>query len=87
MGAIVTRRRMGSDGRGAGRSWLGRVNVAGETVRARVKVTGEPDYRDGSTRTVSADETFTWQRKTGKKTYVYFTHDQTRSNSITIPAR
>ncbi len=63
------------------------TSLAGETVRARVKVTGEPDYRDGSTRTVSGDETFTWQRKTGKKTYVYFTHDQTRSNSITIPAR
>jgi YVTN family beta-propeller protein len=63
------------------------TGLAGEVVRARVKVTGETDYRDGSTRTVSANETFTWQRKTGKKTHVYFTHNETRSNSITIPAR
>ena len=63
------------------------THLAGEIVRARVKVTGELDYRDGSSRTVSADETFTWQRKTGKTTYVYFTHAQARSNSITIPAR
>ena len=40
-----------------------------------------------SARTVSADGTFTWQRKTGKKIYVYFEHAEARSNTVTISAR
>jgi hypothetical protein len=36
---------------------------------------------------VSADGTFTWSRKTGKKTYVYVAHATTRSNTVTIPVR
>jgi len=37
--------------------------------------------------TVAADGTFAWGRKTGKKTYVYFQHGTTRSNTVVIPAR
>jgi hypothetical protein len=36
--------------------------------------------------TVSDDGTFTWQRRTGKKTYVYFRADgDVRSNRVIIP--
>jgi hypothetical protein len=37
--------------------------------------------------TVSADGAFTWQRVTGKKTYVYFRAADVRSNRVIIPAR
>jgi hypothetical protein len=36
---------------------------------------------------VATDGTFTWSRKTNKKTYVYIAHATTRSNTVTIPAR
>jgi len=36
---------------------------------------------------VSADGTFTWQRVTSKKTYVYFRSGDARSNRVIIPAR
>ncbi len=60
------------------------THLAGETVIARVRVAGEPEYRNGSSRTVSTNETFTWQRRTTKKTYVYFTAKGARSNRIII---
>ena len=37
--------------------------------------------------TVAADGSFTWSRKSGKKTYVYFASESgVRSKGITIPA-
>ena len=65
------------------------VGLAGTTVQARVHVAGEVDYINGSLRTVAPDGTFTWQRKTGKKVYVFFrslADPVVRSNRVVIPA-
>jgi hypothetical protein len=63
------------------------THLAGTTVQTRVRVAGQPEYADGSTRAVSADGTFTWQRRTNKKTYLYFTTEGISSNRIIIQAR
>jgi hypothetical protein len=62
------------------------TDLAGALVQSRVHLAGEVDYYDGSTRRVSDDETFTWQRRTKKKVYVYFiTEDASvRSNRLII---
>lgn len=79
--------------RGTGQGSIGRVAVQGVTthlagtlVQARVHLAGEIEYVDGSTRRVSDDETFTWQRLTKKKVYVYFTTEDriVRSNRLII---
>lgn len=67
------------------------TNLEGATVQARVKLAGQPRYRNGSTRVV-ADEAFTWTRISNIKTYVYFqtttdSGEKIRSTRITIPAR
>jgi len=81
----------GSRGTGEGR--IGRVVVQGVTaylagalVQARVHLAGEVDYDDGTTRRIQENNTFTWQRLTKKKVYVYFTtEDRTvRSNRVII---
>jgi hypothetical protein len=36
---------------------------------------------------VSANGTFTWSRKTGKKTYVYVAQGTVKSNTVTVSAR
>ena len=64
-----------------GRAW----DLNGEQVRARVKLQGQVRYAKGSSRTVTDGE-FTWQRKTGKKVYVYFQSSGVRSNRIIIPS-
>ena len=58
----------------------------GRQVTPRVKLQGETDYETGTgVRTISADGTFAWQRRTGKKTYVYFTAGAgVRSNRVII---
>lgn len=38
-------------------------------------------------RTVAEDGTFTWQRVTGKKTYVYLRAGEVASNRVIIAAR
>jgi hypothetical protein len=63
------------------------THLAGTTVQARVRVAGQPEYADGSTRAVPAEEAFTWQRRTNKKTYLYFTTEGISSNRIIIQAR
>ena len=57
-----------------------------QQVRAHVKLRGHTTYRPGRFVTVSADGSFTWQRITGKKTYIYFTGNGVQSNRIMIPA-
>jgi len=56
------------------------------TVQARVRLPGREQYANGSRRTIGTDGTFTWQRITRKKVYVYFTTQdrQLRSNRIII---
>ena len=64
------------------------TDLAGKQVVPYVRFPGETDFAAGTgVRTVSADGTFTWQRKTGKKVYVYFEHAEARSNTVTISAR
>lgn len=50
---------------------------------------GQAGYAAGvGVRTVAADGTFSWQRETRKKVYVYFRADDgVRSNRVIIPAR
>lgn len=55
-------------------------------VRAHVKLRGQTDYRPGRLVDLASDGTFTWQRTTGKKTYVYFTGSGVLSNRVIIPA-
>jgi hypothetical protein len=59
------------------------LDLNGERVTARVKLQGQTRYVTGSSRVV-ADGQFEWQRKTGKKVYVYFQGDGIRSNRIII---
>ena len=60
----------------------------GAKVKPWIRFPGETEYTAGSARPVVSDEEFTWQRKTGKKVYVYFTSedDSIRSNRIIISA-
>ena len=63
---------------------------AGATVKPFVRFPGQSSYTEGSARPViSAVGDFEWQRKTGKKTYVYFTSDSgdVQSNRVIIPAK
>ena len=62
------------------------TGLAGEQVRAHVKLRGRADYRPGRLVDVTTGGTFTWQRTTGKKTYVYFTGASVQSNRVIIPA-
>jgi len=63
------------------------TGLVGEIVRARVHLAGEVDYEDGTSRVVRSDGTFQWERKTGKRVYVYFVAEEgaVRSNRIVIP--
>lgn len=65
------------------------TDLSGVAVQARVKLAGQLTYAQGSSRIVSAEEEFTWQRRTGKKTYVYFVGPEgdVRSNRVIIPGR
>lgn len=58
------------------------------TVVPWVRLAGQPRYVEGVSRPVVDDEgRFTWQRRGGKKTYVYVWVGDTRSNRVIIPAR
>jgi len=63
------------------------TGLADATVRAMVRLPGQATYSAGATRPIDRDGTFTWQRRTTKKVYVYFTHGDVRSNRVVIPAR
>ncbi len=64
------------------------TGLVGERVTPWLRFPGPGRYRAGAdVQTVSADGAFTWQRVTGKKTYVYFRADDVRSNRVIIPAR
>lgn len=79
--------------RGAGAD-VGRVfadgvttHLVGAQVQARVHLSGQKDYENGSVRAVASNGTFRWQRKTNKIVYVYFravAQEEVRSNRIVI---
>jgi len=59
----------------------------GAVLRPKVKLAGEASYTQGTASIlVDEDGAFTWQRRTGKKVYVYVqTEDRTaRSNRVAI---
>ena len=61
--------------------------LAGQMVTPWFKLRGERIYRQGSVRKlVQQDGSFTWQRRGGKKIYIYFLADNgaVRSNTLTI---
>ena len=63
------------------------TGMAGEQVAPWVKFPGQTSYTEGVSRvTVNAEGDFTWQRRTGKKIYVYFRAVETdiRSSRIVI---
>ena len=62
------------------------TGLAGEKVRARVRLAGQERYKSGASRAVAADGTFTWQRKSKRRTYVYFKSGTVRSKRVIIPA-
>lgn len=74
------------DGRLARVSGITTGIEAGE-VKTRVRLQGQRKYQTGVPRQVTAEDTFTWQRRTSKKVYIYFTADGIRSNRIIIPTR
>lgn len=57
------------------------------TVTPWVKFPGQMTYAAGTARPAIIDDGFTWSRKANKKTYVYFTHETVKSNTVTIAAR
>lgn len=61
------------------------MHLASQQVQARVRLAGQPAYRAGVTVPVGPDSRFTWQRVTGKKTFVSFTSGDVRSNRVVIP--
>jgi YVTN family beta-propeller protein len=64
------------------------TNLTGETLRPWIRFPGQDSFFQGlAIITPKADGTFTWQRITGKKTTVYIAHEDTRSNTVIIPAR
>lgn len=83
---VITGTRAQIDGRSGARAVGETTGLTGATLQARVHLSGEVDYYDGSRRTVAQDGSFTWQRFTNKKVYVYFrTLDgKVRSNRIVI---
>ena len=50
-------------------------------------LSGQTGFTEGSARPTITDNAFTWSRKANKKTYVYITHGDVKSNTITIAAR
>lgn len=62
--------------------------LAGGRVTPMVRFPGQARYSPGvGVRTVATDGSFTWQRKTNRKVYVYFTHGAIRSNRVIVSAR
>ena len=62
--------------------------LAGAQAVPFIRLPGQTTYSQGSgARTIGADGRFDWQRKTGKKAYVYFTSGDVKSNTVVISAR
>lgn len=63
-------------------------HLAGTTLTAWFQLAGQTAYTAGKTTvTVASDGTFTWSRKANKRTSVYITHGDVKSNTVMIDAR
>ena len=61
------------------------TGLVGAEVTPYVRKAGQTSYVPGiNVRTVDSDGRFTWQRKSGKKIYVYFLSGDVRSNRLII---
>lgn len=63
--------------------------AAGAELVAFIRFPGQTEYTEGAVHaTVLLDGSFTWARKTGKKTYIYFksANGEIMSNRVIIPA-
>jgi hypothetical protein len=61
------------------------TGLVGAEVTPYVRKAGQTSYVPGvNVRTVDADGRFTWQRKSGKRLYVYFTSGEIRSNRLIV---
>jgi len=61
------------------------TGLVGEQVTPWVRFPGPHRYEAGTgVQTVAENGTFTWQRETRKKVYVYFSTDEVRSNRVII---
>ena len=64
------------------------TGLVGEKLRPWIRFPGQSTHSKGTAViTPAADGTFTWSRKTGKRTSVYIAHGETKSNTVIIPAR
>lgn len=65
------------------------TGMVGRSLTPMVKFPGQTSYTAGEARpVVSASGSFTWERRTGKKVYVYFmASDDVRSNRVVIAAK
>ena len=64
------------------------TGLGGKDVTPYVRFPGQTSFKAGTgTKKVASDGTFTWQRKTGKRIYVYFQHASIRSNTVNIAPR
>ena len=64
------------------------TDLAGQDARPWFRFPGQTTFTQGfATITITDDGTFTWTRKTSKKTYVYVTHDTVKSNTVVIAAK
>ena len=64
------------------------TGLVGDQVTPYIRFPGETSYSAGyGVKTVAADGTFSWNRKTSRKIYVYFEADGLNSNRVIIPAR
>lgn len=82
---VISGSREGRDVRVVGAT----IGMDTTTVTPWVRFPGPHAYEpESGVRTVRRDGTFTWQRQTAKKIYVYFSAgDGVRSNRVVIPAR
>lgn len=64
------------------------TGLAGQELRPWIRFPGQSTHSRGTAViTPAADGTFTWSRKTDKRTSVYIAHGETKSNTVIIPAR
>lgn len=81
---VITGSRDGSIIKVTGRT----AGLVGAEVTPWVKLSGESSHQAGTgLRTVTADGTFAWSRKTGKSGEVYFDSGDVRSNVVVFRAR
>jgi YVTN family beta-propeller protein len=59
----------------------------GQQVQARVRLAGQAGYRSGTIVSVGSDGSFSWQRKTDRRAFVYFRAPEVRSPRVVIPSR